>query len=210
MSKKNKNTSTLILEKARKMYNERGIEYVSLRELAKVLNIRVSNITYYFPTKDDLVNALSNELNQMNSEILVDKNVNSIKTFLGWMKLVFKNQMRYRCLMLSIVQLMEQNKVISKKHKQTQRDRNNVLMANIQSFISVGLLKFNNTNEMEHLVYTITLIARFWVSEATISFRQMNGEKQIAHYLSIIAYTLLPYASETGKIEIEDFLNSNE
>ncbi len=55
MSKPKLNTREIILDKALKMFNERGIEYVGLRELAGVLGIRVSNITYYFPTKDDLV-----------------------------------------------------------------------------------------------------------------------------------------------------------
>ena len=50
------------MDKALEWFNERGIEYVGLRELASVLNIRVSNISYYFPTKDDLVYALSLEL----------------------------------------------------------------------------------------------------------------------------------------------------
>ena len=56
MSKSEITTEEKILAKALEMFNERGIEYVGMRELAATLNIRVSNITYYFPTKDDLVN----------------------------------------------------------------------------------------------------------------------------------------------------------
>ena len=52
-------TKEKILSKALEMFNDRGIEYVGLRELAAILAMRVSNITYYFPTKDDLVNQLT-------------------------------------------------------------------------------------------------------------------------------------------------------
>jgi len=53
MSKSTMDTRKKILDKALEMFNERGIEYVGLRELASILDMRVSNITYYFPTKDD-------------------------------------------------------------------------------------------------------------------------------------------------------------
>ncbi len=73
MSKTMMNTRDKILDKALEMFNERGIEYVGLRELASVLGIRVSNITYYFPTKDDLVYELSLELSKLNAAIIVEK-----------------------------------------------------------------------------------------------------------------------------------------
>ena len=51
-------TEEKILSKALELFNARGIEYVGLRELAGILEMRVSNITYYFPTKDELFNRL--------------------------------------------------------------------------------------------------------------------------------------------------------
>ena len=62
MSKLKMNTRDKILDQSLKMFNERGIEYVGLRELAGILDIRVGNISYYFSTKDDLVYELSQEL----------------------------------------------------------------------------------------------------------------------------------------------------
>ena len=71
MSKLKMNTREKILDKALEMFNERGIEYVGLRELAAILDIRVGNITYYFPTKDDLVYEISMGLNQANSAVMI-------------------------------------------------------------------------------------------------------------------------------------------
>ncbi|RYZ50620.1 MAG: TetR/AcrR family transcriptional regulator, partial [Chitinophagaceae bacterium] len=48
VSKPKLNTKDKIRDKALELFNERGIEYVGLRELAALLNIRVGNITYYF------------------------------------------------------------------------------------------------------------------------------------------------------------------
>ncbi len=74
MSKTLIRTKERIVSKALEMFNERGIEYVGLRELASTLDMRVSNITYYFPTKDDLVNHLSLDFSELNSRVMVENN----------------------------------------------------------------------------------------------------------------------------------------
>ncbi len=90
MSKQNMNTKDKILDKALEMFNERGIEYVGLRELAAVLGIRVGNISYYFPTKDDLVYQLSQDFTRSNSEIVVAQNAITIHGFLDMLFQVLK------------------------------------------------------------------------------------------------------------------------
>src|SRR3954447_2466383 len=114
------NTLQKILDKALEMFNERGIEYVGLRELASVLGIRVSNITYYFPTKDDLVYELSLELGKANSELIAKREYLTMTTFLELLHQVFLNHVKYRCLLLSVVHLMKQNKHLATAYKQTQ------------------------------------------------------------------------------------------
>ena len=49
MSKGKPNTREKILARALELYNEHGVEYVGVRELAKDLNLKGGNITYYFP-----------------------------------------------------------------------------------------------------------------------------------------------------------------
>ena len=54
------------------MFNHKGIDYVGVIELAATLEIIVSNITYYFPKKDDLVKQLSVYLKRLYSKSVVD------------------------------------------------------------------------------------------------------------------------------------------
>ena len=111
MSKNKSNIQEFVLSKALEMFNEKGIEYVGLREIAARLNIRVSNITYYFPTKDDLVNQLTVKLSHLNSQTMADNKNLTLHSFLEMLEKVFMNQVQYRCIMLSIVHLMEQNNI---------------------------------------------------------------------------------------------------
>lgn len=208
MSKFKVNTEEVILAKALKMFNNKGIEYVGMRELAAALGIRVSNITYYFPKKDDLVNRLSLELNKQNSQIVVSNKDLTIETFLEMFRLVFRNHLKYRCLLLSFVHLIEQNKKMSVRYKKTQSDRNATLRLNLKILVKSRYLKVNNEGEIEFLVSAIALIVRFWISEAAVSLSHLKPEEQIYHYVSMIGRLLLPYLTVKGKEGLQKCMKS--
>ena len=205
MSKTLIRTDERIVSKALEMFNERGIEYVGLRELAATLDMRVGNITYYFPTKDDLVNRLSLDFSEMNSMVMVNNNDITLRSFLEMLYIVFNNHITYRCLLLSFVHLMEQNKAIASRYKKTQGDRNSTLKSNLTTLVKKGDLKIEDESATEFLVSSIGLISRFWISEAAISFRHWTSDQQIKHYLMLIVKLLSPYASKQGEKELEIF-----
>ena len=204
------NTKEKILDKALEMFNERGIEYVGLRELAGLLDMRVSNITYYFPTKDDLVYEIALRLRNKNSEVMIARENITMRGFLDMMHQVFMNHVEFRCLLLSFVHVMEQNKLVAASYKKTQNTRNATIKANVATLASSGYLIIKDDIEKDFLVSTIALISRFWISEAIISFRRLSEEAQMKHYLALIARLLLPYATARGKKDINLFIKSLE
>lgn len=209
MSKSNINRREKILDKALEMFNERGIEYVGLRELAALLDMRVSNITYYFPTKDDLVFELSRQLSESNAGIIVSTKDLSTEGFLQMLHRVFQNHIRFRCLLLSVVHLLKQNKHMASSYKKTQDIRNSTMLANLKELEAGGYLVLKETDEMDFLVSTLSLISRFWISEVDVSNRQWNTQKQIHHYLKLITTLLIPYSTSKGKKEIDRFMGSS-
>lgn len=200
-------TKEKIQEKALEMFNETGIEYVGLREIARTLGIRVSNITYYFPTKDDLVNALWIKLNELNNSVVIENESITVDSFLQMLKSVFTNQYAYRCIMISFVHLMQRNTFISDRYKENVSKRNEVLYQNIDTMISNGFLHELEESERDSLVSNLALIIRFWISDATISFSQSPGQTLISDYISNLARLLIPYATTKGKKEIDRFLD---
>ncbi|MBL7767010.1 MAG: TetR family transcriptional regulator [Chitinophagaceae bacterium] len=208
MSKNKMSTEEKIVSKALEMFNERGIEYVGLREIAATLDMRVGNITYYFPTKDDLVNRLSLDLNRLNAEIVIDEVNLSLSKFLNILNQVFHNHVKYRCLLLSFVHLLDQNKLIAARYESTQKDRNAVLKKNMNSLVESGFLKFNEETQIEYIVSMMALIIRFWLSEANVSFKHLSSEKQIQHYLNLVGQLLMPYCTAKGKKEISIYLGT--
>ncbi|MBL7812779.1 MAG: TetR/AcrR family transcriptional regulator [Bacteroidetes bacterium] len=198
MSKTLETTEEKIVAKALEMFNEKGVEYVGMRELAAALGMRVSNITYYFPKKDDLVYRLSLDLNQANSKIVLDDSELTVASFLEKFQMVFRNHIQYRCLLLSFVHLMEQNPRMAERYKKTQNDRNSALRANIQTLISRGYVQPIGSQEAAFLVSAIALVARFWLSEARVSLQHLDSSAQIRHYVAMIGRLLAPYLTPTG------------
>lgn len=208
MSKLTMDTRKKILDKALEMFNERGIEYVGLRELASILDIRVSNITYYFPTKDDLVYALSLELREKNAEVIVERENLTMTAFLQMLHEVFQNHIKFRCLLLSVVHLMKQNKHMAAAYKNTQKVRSYTIKSNLLVLEREGYLKPKDETEMEFLVSTISLISRFWISEAAVSFDGLSTKEQIDHYLLLISKLLMPYSTAKAQKDIGIFLEN--
>lgn len=197
-----------IADRALEMFNERGVEYVGLRELAADLGMRVSNITYYFPTKDDLVFEISRQLSESNAGIIVASETMTMGEFLRMLRRVFENQYRFRCLFRSFVNIISQNKLIAEAYKKNQSVRSGAITSNLKVLTTAGYLKVEDKEELNFLVSALALISRFWMSEAAISAKHLDREAQIAHYLKMITKLLWPYCAAKAKKQISRFLDS--
>jgi AcrR family transcriptional regulator len=204
---KNNSTKDIIMEKALDLFNEKGIEYVGVREIANALQMRVGNITYYFPTKNDLVAALSQALADLNSKTIVAVEGLSMASFLAMYKSAFENHYTFRCLFISFVHLLQQNKTIARQYSKTQKIRFNTLSKNICELQENGYLKSTlTTAQIEYIVSSISLIVRFWLSEAKVTYPAAPKQQLFTHYLTLVTHQLKPYCTAKGITQIHKFL----
>ena len=206
---KNNSTKDLILTHALKLFNERGVEYVGVREIAKDLNLRVGNITYYFPIKDDIVVAIANQLAELNNRSINPVEGLTMQGFLKMYKQIFENHYLFSCLFISFVQQMERNTKLEKSYMSTQQKRYQTLKINLTELMENKFLKNTVTEEqLEYLVAALSLTARFWLSESRIRFKGVAKNKIFKHYLTLISYHLAPYTTQKGQKEIKAFILS--
>ena len=151
-------------------------------------------------------NAFSLELAEENSKTIVSLADMTMEIFFEMLQQVFRNHVKYRCLMLSFVHIMERNPIIAKRYSKIQSSRNETWSKNIQALREAKYISAD-TKEVEFLVSTIALIARFWISEAAISFKNVKEEQQIQHYIKMIARIFLPYATTKGKRYLEGLVS---
>jgi AcrR family transcriptional regulator len=199
-------TRQKILDKALEMFNERGIEYVGLRELSAALAMRVGNVTYYFATKDELVYQIAQLLTQANSEWINEKDGLTMLDFLGSLREVYKNHVRFRGILLSIVHLVKQNPKIAEAFRQSQNVRRAGIGSNLQVLARDGYLEIANEADLRLLVSGISIISRYWISEATINNSQLSEVEEIGQALRLVAKMLMPHATAKGRSDIDEFL----
>ncbi|MDO3625785.1 TetR/AcrR family transcriptional regulator [Mucilaginibacter sp. BT774] len=198
-------TKEKLVSRAVELFNENGIEYVGMRELAADLNMRVGNVTYYFPTKDDLVMEIISQLRDLNSKT-IGPDCSSIIDFLSMYKQVFHNQYQYRCLLLSFVHLVSRHPLFAGNYFATEAKRREALRSHLASMVKNNYLSTSLIGDKVELVVShITLISRFWLSEARISYVNWTTEQTIAHYLNLLSDILLPYATDEGKKQVDNF-----
>lgn len=199
-------TKEKITQRALELFNQNGIEYVGMRELAASLGMKIGNITYYFPTKNDLVNQLALDLSALNVKTLHPPGNLTLLSFLQRREENFKNQHRYRCLFLSFVHIIKQNPIVAERYKNVEKERGSGLIGDIKMLEQQEYLKIGSQEALLSLAAAIGLIARFWISEAAITYSSFSVERQIQHYSGLIARMLFPYATKTGERQIEMFL----
>ena len=196
-----------IVAKALALFNEKGIEYVGMRELAAELNTKLGNITYYFPTKEDLILRVSASLSEANSNILqVDASI-TMKSYLEMTHRHFECQYQFRCVFLSFVHLKKQYPKLSARYKKTEDQRKKTTVSNIDYLVQNKYLRKLTYHESDFLLSAISLLSRFWISEAAISFSSLKPTEQIKHYISIFAHLLFPYCTAKGRKDLFEILD---
>lgn len=208
MSRKKQSTKEQILDRALYLFNQNGLEAIGMRELARELNLSPGNLTYHFPKKEDIIIALSQRLSGLNSQtIQFSKQPDDLKQFFEMFRLVFNNQFQYRCLVLSIVHLIEHYPAMAEQYQAVQVLRARSFVEKFTHLRATGFLSQEVTEaEMKRLAAHCSLIGRFWLSDYWMNYRDRPVEQMIDHYLSLLAGVFLPYVTPRGHLDLVSFL----
>jgi AcrR family transcriptional regulator len=206
---KGEETRERIFQLALEYFNTNGIEYVGIRELARELGLSPGNVSYYFPTKDDIVIEITKRLSEENNKLFqqVEQDL-TLTSFIELFVAAFQNHYTFRCIFTSFVHLMKHYPAMSTGYIEVQRKRRAILTKDIQELSALGYLKRDVSKEdVAYLVITISHFARFWVQEAEVLMGAHSTDKVIRHYSGLIARTLHPYATAKGRQQLTPFIS---
>lgn len=206
MSKNKISTRELIVTKALEMYNTFGAEYVGVRELAKELETKAGNITYYFPTKNDLIIELSNRLIASNSEIINQERDNDLYSFLDMNRRLYFNQYKYRSYFISLPLWLQQDIQFAQNYREMLGARRNSFTLDLKKLVTAGYLLPLPDTEIDPMLNAIAATSRLWICEATIDGLIDNETIAVNTYLDRLAGLVNFIASEKGKADIEKFV----
>lgn len=202
MSKTTLTTRQQILSTALNAFNKQGIDAVGVRDLAALLKLSAGNITYYFPTRDDMVKELLTELDG-NIRLMTDKvKVSNLSDFMAQQKLIMEEQFQNRCLFLAYGSLMMFNKKVASGLKKLEKRRNDLLKSSLQGLAKSSLLEKLSPSEMEALLSQMLSFSNSWITSMLADNASVKKEQAVKQGAKSFAFMLNPYLSKKGKAEL--------
>ena len=203
-------TKARIIEDALFQFNEKGLNRVGVRDIARALDISPGNMSYHFPKKEELVLQILLGFSADNQRMFANYHANKlgIEAFLELIEGIFRNQFKYRGLLVDLVEI---NRLLSAA---TDFDYSEFQKRRLSEFrtILVGLREVEDLKlddeQLEQVVSHISLFGRFWIAEAFLDSSTKEEEILIHPYVKLLASHLNLFATIHGKIAIGRFLEN--
>ena len=205
-------TKERIWRTALELFNEKGLEAVGVREIARQLDISPGNLGYHFPTKAQLVGELIAELRKLNDQSLspaIDEHF-TCATYLDAYHQTFQNQYTFRFMQYAGAGLFDQYPDVYKTYKKYESRRRQSVYMRLMTLVANQQLKESALPHIPLMVNQTALMARFWLQESRISFPDVERDRLINHYLILMAGVFRPYATEAGEASIQEWATRHQ
>ena len=193
-------TREKILLQALDLFNQKGVDQVSVLEISQTMGISYGNLTYHFNKKDDLVQALYVQM-QHELDAAINHLVQRIFEETYYLKLVnelLQVTWKYRFLYLSINSLMNQYHFIREGEKSYSATRNKILNRGKKYLIDEGYLKPESDSHYELLIRNLNMILYAWIVDAEL-FHDGEVAAKIEDYATLFYGIALTNVTEKGR-----------
>lgn len=200
-----------ILEAALELYNKKGLENVTMRDIAKKISISSGNLTYHFPMRNDIVLALMNRLLaeiDVAISVPLDPPGKSLLLLLyNQCSIIIKKQLEYEFLfnkrygetIVSLPEIQKLLQVVLKKRFDQWLHVNDQL-------VKTGLALPTLRKESHAHSHVLNIVALYWHQEATIYHDTMSHDEKVEYALALIFQLYKPYLTKEGLAELTPLL----
>ena len=184
-----------IIETADRLFVERGFDKVSLRDIAKELDIYHSNVTYYFSTKEELIaEVVGGVYDELFKTSLTFGPDNTVEALLDRFKTLDSELKEYAPYVLGAESLSREYSSIKKRVTRFRRWYSNYYHESFQELEDAGLFRSDiPALYLEIISYHMPIIA----SSNEFSGKKMKNEKGQSLFAVLCAY-IFPLLSPKG------------
>lgn len=193
-------TKEKILKASLALFNARGTEWTTVRDIAKKVGISHGNLCYHYPSTDHIIEQLYlNLVAELDAELTVmqQSGIPSASVFKGT-RVLFNLLYKYKFLMINFVDIMRRLPKINKHYRELQATRNTEFKTIFRNLVKSGLMREEiYPGFFDHLLTNMTIIGDFWISHAEIIYDGTEKNK-LDHYYQITSSILLPLLTDKG------------
>lgn len=203
-------TRKLILEAALALFCREGLDSVSTRDIAKRVDISLGNLTYYFPSKNDIVLALSNAFIAEIDAALGAARPGGRGVFAAYyqqVEAVFYIQLRYRFLFNKrYAEIVNSIGEIQTYYQNILKERFALWRGLHGEFVQQKLASATLLEDTVALSYVFNILALFWHQEQEIYMPGMPDAKKVGHALAVFFQPYKPYLTKKGRAEFDQLI----
>jgi AcrR family transcriptional regulator len=198
-----------ILAAALKLFNEQGIDSVKTRDIAQGADMRLGNLTYYYPNKIDIILGLVQEAGAAIDAALAQNTKpekNLLLTYYKQVEIIFKTQLKYRFLFVRWGEIISSNLHIQKFAQEFLKVRFDSWKRLNEQLVKEKFARPELIDESYAHSYMINILALFWHQEFLMYFPGLNDKQKIQKALAIFFQSYKPYLTKKGLSEIKPLL----
>lgn len=187
-----------IIQTAIRLFNERGVINVRIRDIADEMKISPGNVTYHYKTKQELMDSTYRYMIKTLEEMAVGNQfMNPTKDHLHVAKGYLEHISAFRFFYQDTLEIIRSYPELAKLH-QEQVAQEKSIIRNLM-FMSVGkgdLIAEPFEGLYESLAHSIWMTLHFWLTQQIIRGKENND---LEKGLMTIANLIYPFATEKGK-----------
>jgi AcrR family transcriptional regulator len=201
-------TRKSIVEKARIIFNEKGIG-ITLEMIAAEMGISKSRISNHFPTKDGLFIAILREYETELAVVVGEQTAKgfqeSLQAYADGLSEIMDIQFKYRCGIIYLNMLSPSQHELKMHTRENYTRTLQIIRARMQRMADLGIIDPGIFEEMnwQGFVFTYVNLLTQWVIHYDMYDSDLSYQQAKAKYLhGIIHHIYQPYLTTSGKQEL--------
>ena len=184
-----------VVQRATLLFNEKGFFNVSMQEIAKSLNISPGNLTYHFPKKENLLEAIQNEIIAKSKLSIMPKGqLITLAHLEDLFHQFFEVQQAFSFYFSNLQYLSHEYQAIVAKYKEVSAQRLLEAQLLVDYYVQTGRFE----KETDRLHYG-ALIQNLWISNTFWRLKsELIGGAGFEEALLHVWQTIFPYLTDKG------------
>ena len=168
-----------ILDTAERLFNERGYQSVSLRDIAQELHISKGNLTYYFQKKEDLIEACMARIHRNYEKPAIPQTLEELNDFFV---LLISGREARPYYFQNYIQFAQVCPKVSDLQRSVVEDFADVILRGIQKLTESGIFRQDCASEYKGIVQCILAV----ITYGAVPPKERSVEEQLACIWSVL------------------------
>ncbi len=204
--KKGQNTRQTILDSARQIFNERGLN-ITLEKIAAEMGLTKSRITNHFATKESLFLAILRDYEESLARCATDIGLSDaleLSELAVGISAVMDVQYQYRCGMAYVAMVTHSQQELHRHISENYRKNVRSILKRTEKMVDAGILKpeILKSSDFSIFVFQYTNILTTWVINLELYDIEQGYAKMKPVYISAAFSCFIPYLTKKGEKQL--------